>query len=431
MEDPGGGAFTMLGGGTGTTPRTGSGGSTPTARSTPLSIRARTATSSPWPCSPTARSWSAATSRRWAAAPARRAQPHRAAPCRRLARHDLRSRRERRRLRAGGAAGRQDPGRRRLHDAGRRRDRHDGAQPDWPAQRRRLARHDLQSGRERRRPRAGGAAGREDPGRRRLHDARRRRDRHDGAQPIGRLNADGSLDATFNPGANSTVCALAVQPDGKILVGGSFTTLGGGGTGTTARNRIGRLHADGSLDATFNPGANDVVSRLGGAAGWEDPGRRRFTMLGGGGTGTTARQRIGRLNADGSLDDRPSTRARQRLVAIAVASPTGRSWSAATSRRWAAAEPARRRATPSGGSTPTARSTRPSIRARTTESAWRCSRTGRSWSAAPSRCLAGAGQARRRATRSGGSAAPGQLSSGSARRARGACPRPPERCRPG
>ena len=37
------------------------------------------------------------------------------------------------------------------------------------------------------------------------------------------------------------VNALAVQADGKILVGGIFTTLGGGGTGTTTRNHIGRL----------------------------------------------------------------------------------------------------------------------------------------------------------------------------------------------
>ena len=67
---------------------------------------------------------------------------------------------------------------------------------------------------------------------------------------IGRLNADGTLDATFNPGAGNDVHALAVQADGKIVVGGSFTTLGG-----QARNHIGRLNADGTLDAAFNPGA--------------------------------------------------------------------------------------------------------------------------------------------------------------------------------
>ena len=52
---------------------------------------------------------------------------------------------------------------------------------------------------------------------------------------IARLNADGSADASFNPGADSTVYSLAVQPDGKVLVGGIFTTIGG-----QTRNQIGR-----------------------------------------------------------------------------------------------------------------------------------------------------------------------------------------------
>ena len=47
---------------------------------------------------------------------------------------------------------------------------------------------------------------------------------------------------------------MAVQTDGKILVGGSFSMLGGGGTGTTARSFIGRLNSDGSLDAGLQSG---------------------------------------------------------------------------------------------------------------------------------------------------------------------------------
>ena len=89
---------------------------------------------------------------------------------------------------------------------------------------------------------------------------------------------------------------MALQPDGKILVAGAFTMLGGGGTGTTTRNRVGRLNADGSLDTTFNPGADSIVQTavvqpdgavlVGGS----------FTKLGGG-TGTIARSRIGRILA--------------------------------------------------------------------------------------------------------------------------------------
>ena len=119
---------------------------------------------------------------------------------------------------------------------------------------------------------------------------------------IGRLNADGSLDTSFNPGANGSVLALAVQADGKILVGGDFTTLGGGGTGTTTRNYIGRLNADGSLDTSFDPGANDYVCALAVQADGKILVGGAFTTLGGGGTGTTTRNYIGRLNADGSLD---------------------------------------------------------------------------------------------------------------------------------
>src|SRR2546428_386064 len=64
--------------------------------------------------------------------------------------------------------------------------------------------------------------------------------------------------AGFNPGANDDVAALAVQADGKILVAGRFTGLGGG-AGTTTRNNIGRLNQDGTLDASFDPGANSYV----------------------------------------------------------------------------------------------------------------------------------------------------------------------------
>src|SRR5262249_50392278 len=56
---------------------------------------------------------------------------------------------------------------------------------------------------------------------------------------------------------NGTVNSLALQADGKILVGGSFTTLAG-----QTRNNLGRLNADGSLDNTFFPSANSNVTAL-------------------------------------------------------------------------------------------------------------------------------------------------------------------------
>lgn len=68
---------------------------------------------------------------------------------------------------------------------------------------------------------------------------------------IARLSAAGLVDPTFNPGtgANGVVSALARQPDGKILIGGDFTSFNG-----TGRNRIARLNTDGSLDTSFDPG---------------------------------------------------------------------------------------------------------------------------------------------------------------------------------
>ncbi len=70
-------------------------------------------------------------------------------------------------------------------------------------------------------------------------------------QRIARLNADGSLDLEFDPGygANSAVRTIAVQPDGKVLIGGTFSYYSG-----EACEHIARLLPDGSMDADFNMG---------------------------------------------------------------------------------------------------------------------------------------------------------------------------------
>ena len=113
---------------------------------------------------------------------------------------------------------------------------------------------------------------------------------------IGRLNADGSVDATFDPGtgANSTVFSIALQPDGKVLVGGQFASING-----VPRNCIARLYASGSVDGTFNPGTgadwavNSLVLQPDGKV-----------LLGGGFTNINGvpRNCLARLNADGSVD---------------------------------------------------------------------------------------------------------------------------------
>jgi Domain of unknown function (DUF5122) beta-propeller len=51
----------------------------------------------------------------------------------------------------------------------------------------------------------------------------------------------------FNPNANAPVYSTAVQADGKALVAGQFTTIGG-----VTRNHIARLNVDGTLDPAFD-----------------------------------------------------------------------------------------------------------------------------------------------------------------------------------
>jgi len=105
----------------------------------------------------------------------------------------------------------------------------------------------------------------------------------------------------FNPGANGPVSVIAVQADGKILIGGSFSMVGGG-TGTTPRSNIARLNADGSADQTFDPGAGGSVTRLAVQTDGKILVGGSFSTLGGGGTGSAPRSGFGRLNGDGSLD---------------------------------------------------------------------------------------------------------------------------------
>ena len=121
---------------------------------------------------------------------------------------------------------------------------------------------------------------------------------------IARLNADGTLDTGFDPNANSYVYSVAVQADGKILLGGYFTTLQPNGAASpTARQRIARLNADGTLDPTFDPKADNSVNSIAVQSDGKILIGGAFTTLQpNGALITTARQYIARVNTDGSLD---------------------------------------------------------------------------------------------------------------------------------
>jgi uncharacterized delta-60 repeat protein len=115
---------------------------------------------------------------------------------------------------------------------------------------------------------------------------------------LARVNPDGTLDSAFNPRPNSDVCALALQPDGKILVGGRFTTLGG-----QSRSNLGRLNANGSLDSSFNTGTGgnfgygSSVNALTLQADGKILVGGAFTSLGG-----QPRTNLARLNPDGTVE---------------------------------------------------------------------------------------------------------------------------------
>lgn len=119
---------------------------------------------------------------------------------------------------------------------------------------------------------------------------------------IVRLQSDGYQDPAFqgnftpwfNSGANDFIAALALQPDGRILIGGNFTAFNG-----VNRYRIARLNSDGSLDNTFNPGlgVNGMVWSLALQTNGQVVIGGQFSSVNG-----TDCKSVARLNADGSLD---------------------------------------------------------------------------------------------------------------------------------
>ncbi len=116
---------------------------------------------------------------------------------------------------------------------------------------------------------------------------------------IARLNANGSIDASFNPGSgtNAAVNALAVQPDGKLLVAGAFTAVNG-----VTRNGIARLNADGTLDTSFTSPLRLDTSPIVNSVALQADGK---SIIGGSFTardGFVFYNRLVRLHTDGTLD---------------------------------------------------------------------------------------------------------------------------------
>jgi uncharacterized delta-60 repeat protein len=139
---------------------------------------------------------------------------------------------------------------------------------------------------------------------------------------LARLNPNGSLDKTFNvqgSGSNGPILAITVQNDGKILIAGEFTAYN-----NQAKNYLARLHSDGTLDNTFNPSGSgpdiwvsDLVLQTDGKILISGV----FTSYNG-----VSRQKIARLNSDGSIDSgfNPATTLPNQFIDVLVLQNNGR-----------------------------------------------------------------------------------------------------------
>src|SRR5881227_279232 len=117
-----------------------------------------------------------------------------------------------------------------------------------------------------------------------------------GRNRIARFNFNGSLDTGFNPGsgADAEITAAVLQPDGRIVVAGRFTSFNG-----VMHNRVCRLNADGSVDQTF--GLGNGINNAALALALQSDGRiivgGQFSQI-----DLTQRFNLARLNNDGSVD---------------------------------------------------------------------------------------------------------------------------------
>lgn len=126
---------------------------------------------------------------------------------------------------------------------------------------------------------------------------------------VARLNTNGTLDTTFNPnGINATnafVHTISIQSDGKIIVGGSFLTCNTPCLNYYYPNNITRLNTNGSYDGTFNPSINAQLFQGANNAVWASSIQSDGKIIIGGNFSFyngIAAPRIARLNTNGTLD---------------------------------------------------------------------------------------------------------------------------------
>ncbi len=131
-----------------------------------------------------------------------------------------------------------------------------------------------------------------------------------------RFNPDGSIDNAFAPTLDGAPSAITVQRDGRIVLGGGFTQING-----TAVPKLVRLLPSGALDPSFSASTTDGVKTQPAAVIVQPDGR----ILAGGSVqvrlnGSDVTLPVIRLNADGTLD----TAFTQRVTGALTPMPTFR-----------------------------------------------------------------------------------------------------------
>lgn len=123
------------------------------------------------------------------------------------------------------------------------------------------------------------------------------------------ITVDGSFNSSLIGGQSTSVIALTLQADGRILIGGTFTVFvneSGSWNHSVQRRRFARLDSDGTLDHSFGMspsyntapgGADEAVF----AIALDGEGR---ALIGGDFTSVDGepRHRVARLNEEGRLD---------------------------------------------------------------------------------------------------------------------------------